>query len=105
MLRSKIWIVFGILMQPICAGNAFDVFKKNQWAVNKKFKTTDGMMKNRIDGMQATMLQQTQLIATLIERLKVLEAKQELSHKDSRFSVLDKKVQLLENRSCICLSK
>ena len=77
------------------ASKAFELFKRNQWAVNKKLKFNDEAQKKRVDELSAIIQRQNDLIQKLSARLESLETKAaDTSDKDARFFEFEHRIQL-----------
>ena len=69
------FFIFSILIYFVAGQNALlkalDVFKKNQWSVNKVLKANQLQAKQRADGLQRMIMAQSKIIQDLQVRLQL----------------------------------
>ena len=72
------WLCLLLILEGLSAqsaSKAFELFKRNQWAVNKKLKLNDEHQKKRVDELTATIEKQNLIIQKLTARLELVESK------------------------------
>ena len=69
------FFIFSILIYFVAGQNALlkalDVFKKNQWSVNKVLKANQLQAKQRADGLQRMIMAQSKIIQDLQVRVQL----------------------------------